>query len=469
MQIPCGVARRKRDREGLEPAEPTPALRATPPKRGVFPIPSLEGCRVAAGWVAPSLHPRNDKILLLLPPLDHHRLPRRGKICQLELATQSPSKLFSKGRYKYRAPRERFRLIICKGPHRMPSVSQYVPVPQQPKPVVTVTTDALGVAPFGARTRLGCDYCSGGSVGKLNSDRLSTTVPPGNDPNATVGRTRRRIPHDSDSCVPNRSGVCHVCSLRSNGKILAGLTPFQGCTLSRGRETLHDILSTEPSGEITQPQRGHCYVVCTQEVPLGKCFHRVSAVSQYVPVPQQAESRLVVPADPDCVTSKCSHGRRRTQGPAIGKLKFNDHLSGITHPAGNQSDTTLGGIRCGIFQVTHTRSGSKICNACPGVVERPDRICRPCPPGRRRGACHSQGISSGVGINPAWVGEKKCTSGQSVPAASFAQCIVRHNRFPACRFRCSGDKSPQVDIPVSVGKCAETGGIFTPHSHNDHA
>ena len=51
MQIPCGVTGRKRDREGPEPAEPTPALRATPfdqaqdgpPERGVFPIPSWEG------------------------------------------------------------------------------------------------------------------------------------------------------------------------------------------------------------------------------------------------------------------------------------------------------------------------------------------------------------------------------------------------------------------------------------------
>ena len=36
MQIPCGVARRKRDREGSEPAEPTQALRATPPERELY-------------------------------------------------------------------------------------------------------------------------------------------------------------------------------------------------------------------------------------------------------------------------------------------------------------------------------------------------------------------------------------------------------------------------------------------------
>ena len=63
MQIPCDGTRRKRGREVPEPAEPTPALRATPPERGVFPIPSREGCRVSGGVGCPRLggHRASDK------------------------------------------------------------------------------------------------------------------------------------------------------------------------------------------------------------------------------------------------------------------------------------------------------------------------------------------------------------------------------------------------------------------------
>ena len=161
---------------------------------------SIEGCledtfplcaASAAGWICPSLDPRNHKVLLLLPPLHRHRLARRGKTVQLVLPAQPPCKLLAQGRHKDGTPRKRLRLLVGIGPDRMPAVPQRIPVPQQPKPVGRIPTHPPPCRP--ARYPPPALVVMTAPVVPLVSSILmaaAVTVPAGNNGDATVGRPR---------------------------------------------------------------------------------------------------------------------------------------------------------------------------------------------------------------------------------------------------------------------------------------